>query len=92
MDITTIAIAAAFFIAGVFITRWIFSIKSIVNTLDDQRLILLRIAEKIGVNEVDLLKITNPEKYYKIQAKLREEEYKVEAELRKKEHEKSSNN
>jgi hypothetical protein len=56
--------AFIFFIIGVFITRWIFRINTIIRLQEKQYAVFMLMARKMNVDKDELLMIDNPGEYW----------------------------
>lgn len=54
MEITEAIIYAIAIAGSILFTRWVFGIQTIVSELNSQRLLLQKIAEKLGVDKDDI--------------------------------------
>jgi hypothetical protein len=73
IDFGTILLYVISFLITVFLIRWIFRIDRILANLDKQYAVTKLIAEKLGVDELDIKKIDDFEEYKRLK-RIREDE------------------
>lgn len=74
IDFGTIVIYFIGFIITVFLVRWIFRIDRILTNLDKQYEVTKLMAEKMGVDELDIKKIDDFEEYRRLKSTKDDEE------------------